>query len=202
MNPDMERKKVIILAVVASFAVVVTVAGGIVLLRKRASIDAGTSPDGPAETGSATWTGPGNEYMPIPAESDALTSPEGSTERAIFREPVDRLLTDDEKRAYGYPATWKVRMTSGRDEKGLFSRISFSVESTGGDSDADRLTDEEETKTYDTDPKKQDTDGDGLGDYDEVIIFDTDPNKKDTDGDGIHDKDEISQKRDPLDPTK
>lgn len=47
------------------------------------------------------------------------------------------------------------------------------------DTDNDGLTDNEEVKTYDTDPTKKDTDGDGAGDGDEVSMG-TDPLRSNT----------------------
>lgn len=66
------------------------------------------------------------------------------------------------------------------------------------DQDGDGLTDDEEKKTYFTNPLLADSDGDGLNDGDEVRIYRTNPNKFDTDDGGIGDGDEIRRGTDPL----
>ncbi|MDI6767411.1 MAG: OmpA family protein [Bacteroidota bacterium] len=69
----------------------------------------------------------------------------------------------------------------------------------GKDTDGDRLTDDEESTKYRTDPSKADTDGDGLNDGDEVLKYYTDPLRVDTDNDSLHDGDEvIKHKTNPL----
>lgn len=70
---------------------------------------------------------------------------------------------------------------------------------TGKDTDGDRLTDDEESTKYHTDPLKADTDGDGLNDGDEVLKYYTNPLKVDTDNDELYDGDEvIKYKTNPL----
>ncbi|MHC4414902.1 MAG: right-handed parallel beta-helix repeat-containing protein [Planctomycetota bacterium] len=66
----------------------------------------------------------------------------------------------------------------------------------GVDTDADGLSDGDETQTYGTDPLDPDTDGDGLIDGDEVLTYGTDPLNPDTDGDTVGD----AVDSDPLDP--
>ena len=66
------------------------------------------------------------------------------------------------------------------------------------DTDGDGLTDSEEAKVYNTDSNKTDTDGDGLPDYDEVKIYKTDPLKTDTDGDTYSDGQEVKTGYNPL----
>jgi len=69
----------------------------------------------------------------------------------------------------------------------------------GVDTDADGLTDIEETVKYKTNPNVADTDGDGLNDGDEINLYQTNPLVADTDGDGLSDWDEINKhKTDPL----
>lgn len=70
------------------------------------------------------------------------------------------------------------------------------------DSDQDGLTDEEETKTYKTDPDVTDTDSDGLFDREEVKVYKTNPLKKDTDGDGYSDGAEVKAGFNPNGPGK
>lgn len=67
------------------------------------------------------------------------------------------------------------------------------------DSDADGLTDVEETRLG-TDPNNFDTDGDGLIDKMEVQVYKTDPLKSDTDGDGYKDGEEVLNGYDPTKP--
>ena len=67
------------------------------------------------------------------------------------------------------------------------------------DSDADGLSDDDETNVYGTDPNDADTDDDGLSDGDEVALG-TDPLDPDTDGDGLSDGDEVALGTDPTNP--
>ncbi|HIJ66161.1 MAG TPA: hypothetical protein HPP77_09455, partial [Candidatus Hydrogenedentes bacterium] len=60
------------------------------------------------------------------------------------------------------------------------------------DTDADGLTDGEETAIYGTDPNRRDTDTDGLSDGDEVTIHGTDALDRDTDDDGVNDGREVN----------
>lgn len=67
------------------------------------------------------------------------------------------------------------------------------------DSDAEGLSDSEETGKYKTDPHNPDTDGDGLTDYEEVKIYGTNPLEPDTDLDMLKDGEEVHHyKTDPL----
>jgi hypothetical protein len=59
------------------------------------------------------------------------------------------------------------------------------------DTDADGLSDEQESNIYFTDPYLADTDADGLSDDQELSIYFTDPKNPDTDGDGFLDGEEI-----------
>lgn len=65
------------------------------------------------------------------------------------------------------------------------------------DSDADGLTDEEET-TLRTNVNKYDTDSDGLSDYEEVKLYNTDPTDSDSDDDGYIDGEELKAGYNPL----
>ncbi len=80
----------------------------------------------------------------------------------------------------------------------------FMVAGGATDSDADGLTDAEETGLYGSDPHNPDTDGDGLTDYEEVKAFygyKTDPLDPDTDKDLLKDGAEVLVvKTNPLDP--
>jgi hypothetical protein len=67
------------------------------------------------------------------------------------------------------------------------------------DTDADGLSDEDELKTYGTDPSLADTDGDGLTDPVELFIH-SDPLVPDTDGDGLADGAEVAIGTYPLVP--
>ena len=70
----------------------------------------------------------------------------------------------------------------------------------GGDTDGDGLTDEEEL-VIGTDPNDPDTDNDGLSDGEEVIVVGTDPLNPDTDGEGLSDGEEVNNTgTDPVDP--
>lgn len=60
------------------------------------------------------------------------------------------------------------------------------------DSDADGLTDADETNIYGTDPMDEDTDDDGLGEGDEVMTWGTDPLDTDTDDDDLGDAYEVN----------
>ena len=68
---------------------------------------------------------------------------------------------------------------------------------TNVDVDRDRLTNEEETQTYFTDPQNPDTDGDGLLDGEEIPLH-LNPRMSDTDGDGLVDGLEIELETNPL----
>jgi len=69
------------------------------------------------------------------------------------------------------------------------------------DSDADGLTDADETAIHHTNPLNPDTDADGLTDGTEVNISHTDPLNPDTDADGLTDGEEVgTYHTDPLDP--
>lgn len=66
------------------------------------------------------------------------------------------------------------------------------------DTDADKIPDNEEVKTFKTNPCSGDTDGDSLGDLDELkgnnaFACPLDPLKKDSDGDGLTDIDELNK---------
>jgi hypothetical protein len=67
------------------------------------------------------------------------------------------------------------------------------------DSDADGVSDSDETDFYGTDPLDPDTDGDGLDDAAELLTGGTNPLLDDTDGDDVSDSEEIAAGSDPLD---
>ena len=67
------------------------------------------------------------------------------------------------------------------------------------DSDDDGLLDGDEVGFYGTDPLASDTDDDGLGDQEEVAVYFTNPFLADTDGDGVSDAEEIAGLTNPLD---
>jgi hypothetical protein len=67
------------------------------------------------------------------------------------------------------------------------------------DTDADGLTDVDETTLYGTEPSDPDTDADGLDDGTELLVHGTNPFLADTDGDGFADLDEVEAGTDPLD---
>ena len=62
----------------------------------------------------------------------------------------------------------------------------------GVDSDADGLSDSDETNTHNTDPNNADSDGDGFRDGDEVTAYLTNPLSVDSDGDTLSDFAEIT----------
>lgn len=82
--------------------------------------------------------------------------------------------------------------------------VQYMVAGGSPDSDADGLTDAEETGLYKTDPHNPDSDGDGLTDYEEVKGargYRTDPLNPDTDADLLKDGAEVLiVKSNPLDP--
>jgi hypothetical protein len=67
------------------------------------------------------------------------------------------------------------------------------------DSDADGVSDSDETDFYGTDALDPDTDGDGLDDAEELISHSTNPLLDDTDGDEVSDSVEVTAGSDPLD---
>jgi hypothetical protein len=67
------------------------------------------------------------------------------------------------------------------------------------DTDADGLTDVDETTLYGTEPSDPDTDADGLDDGTELLVHGTNPFLADTDGDGFADLEEVEVGTDPLD---
>ncbi|CAB1065623.1 hypothetical protein D1BOALGB6SA_10420, partial [Olavius sp. associated proteobacterium Delta 1] len=86
------------------------------------------------------------------------------------------------------------------------------IDTSGGDSDDDGITDLEETSIYGTDPNLADTDGDGIDDGDELsywgvnwnVAYDSDGLNNllddDSDNDGVLDGEEIAKCFDPSDP--
>jgi hypothetical protein len=68
-----------------------------------------------------------------------------------------------------------------------------------GDSDADGLSDGQET-LLGTEVTSADTDGDGLLDGEEVLVYGTNPAATDSDGDGMPDGSEVAQGSPPTDP--
>jgi hypothetical protein len=60
------------------------------------------------------------------------------------------------------------------------------------DSDADGLTDNDETDVYGTNPNDSDSDDDGLLDGAEVHEYGSNPNDSDSDNDGLSDSDEVN----------
>jgi len=69
------------------------------------------------------------------------------------------------------------------------------------DSDDDGLEDGEEIYDYSTDPLDADSDDDGLEDGEEIDDYSTDPNDADSDDDGYTDGEEVIAGTDPNDPT-
>ena len=67
------------------------------------------------------------------------------------------------------------------------------------DSDADGVSDSDESVFFGTDPLEPDTDGEGLNDGEELLTYSTNPLLDDTDGDGVSDSEEASAGSDPLD---
>ncbi len=89
------------------------------------------------------------------------------------------------------------------DEDGLTNLREYKLGSlpNKADSDADGLTDGQETDTHGTDPLSQDTDGDFLTDGEELERnLATDPLQRDSDGDQLIDGAEIQLGRDPHSP--
>jgi hypothetical protein len=67
------------------------------------------------------------------------------------------------------------------------------------DSDADGVSDSDEIDFYGTDALDPDTDADGLADTEELLTHGTNPLLDDTDGDGVSDGEEVAAGSDPLD---
>ena len=67
------------------------------------------------------------------------------------------------------------------------------------DSDADGVSDSDETDFYGTDALDPDTDDDGLDDAEELLTFGTNPLLDDTDDDDVSDGEEVAAGSDPLD---
>jgi hypothetical protein len=67
------------------------------------------------------------------------------------------------------------------------------------DSDADGVSDSDETDFYGTDALDTDTDDDGLDDAEELLTYGTNPLLDDTDDDGVSDGEEAAAGSDPLD---
>lgn len=160
-----------------------------------------SAPSGSAEGGTAPeWTG-----APLGAEkSDGITEgnvapSQPGTFETVIDPHLDRLLTDEEKAASGYPAEWSVRVKAYTPPGGGSPFTAITVDDYGTDYDKDFLSEAQE-KELGTDPYNEDTDGDGLRDGDEVTKYGTDPLRADTDGDGVNDAAEIAQRRDPRKP--
>src|SRR5688500_13770906 len=67
------------------------------------------------------------------------------------------------------------------------------------DSDADGVSDSDETDFYGTDALDPDTDDDGLEDAEELLTFGTNPLLDDTDDDDVSDGEEVTAGSDPID---
>ncbi|UYP48628.1 hypothetical protein NEF87_004913 [Candidatus Lokiarchaeum ossiferum] len=72
-------------------------------------------------------------------------------------------------------------------EKGIF------LIDLGKDTDADKLTNLQETQSFGTNPLDPDSEADGLTDHEECILYFTDPWNNDTDDDTLSDSDEVKQ---------
>lgn len=195
-------KKKVIIGIAAAVVVILLIVGAVVILRRRAAPIDGAVPPAPAGTNEAVPPDPEPEKIPwvppVPAE-DELPFVAAPPDQSTAVEPnVDRPLSDEEKKANGFPESWTVHYrTSAMPADGTNPTWEYVVVSKPSDTDDDGLSDEEEEK-YGTDPQKADTDGDGLWDGAEVNNAGTDPLRADTDGDRVNDSQEIEQKRDPL----
>lgn len=215
------RKKYIILGVVAGIVLIGIVVAGVIVIRKRASGEPifgnvpqgtgksgglGTNTNGNVNAGQPTGGGqpfaPETEVAPMltngPVESAAIGTAVPPSPVTPFDPTTNRLLTDEEKQQFGYPIEWTVRLRAVRPKGGGDTFPEYTVESKGSDTDGDGLSAQQE-RNAGSDPSKADTDGDGLTDGDEVARG-TDPNNKDTDGDGIDDHTEMLQKTLPPPP--
>ena len=216
------RKKYIIIGVVAGIVLIAIIVAGVIILRKRAAGEEvfGNSPQGTGKNGGlgvnvngnvngagqpaggGQPSAPESNVTPMltngPVESAAVgtTVPPGPV--TPFDETTNRLLSDEEKQQLGYPIEWTVRLRAVRPKGGGDTYPEYTVESKGSDTDGDGLTAQQE-RNAGTDPTKADTDGDGLTDGDEVARG-TDPTNADTDGDGIDDKTEMQNKTLPPPP--
>lgn len=107
-----------------------------------------------------------------------------TTREAVFRGHLDgsgteRLVRDNEGGLSG--ATNALRITK-----------------TGGDSDGDGISDEDETAIHGTDPQNPDSDADGLTDGEEINEYNTNPLNADSDADLMPDGYEVQNNLNPL----
>ncbi len=206
-------KKAVIIASVA----LVVVAGAVltVLLIRNAGLSEQAPPDTvtdgtvpppviPPSGGGGTLT-PGTEVAATIVENPTIPLPPDEEQTGLSAPPapgLDRPLTTEEKRQYGFDESFDIWMNTSRPTDGSRPEASFYTKSAQlnlpPDADNDNLSDSEEAANG-TDPKKPDTDGDGLQDGDEVGMG-TDPLKADTDGDGVNDHDESESGTDPRKP--
>src|SRR5215207_8733928 len=87
------------------------------------------------------------------------------------------------------------------DEDGLTDELetAFGTDPLLADSDADGVSDRDETDLYGTDALDPDTDDDALDDAEELLTYGTNPLLADTDGDTLTDGEEVAAGFDPLD---
>ncbi|HTK04229.1 MAG TPA: thrombospondin type 3 repeat-containing protein [Candidatus Eisenbacteria bacterium] len=214
------KKKYVIIGIVAAALLLVIGIGVFVIVRRRA----GETEPGPKGGVNAPVSGlnvngaGGTEKPPTgiggqkeapeiavaamtvnqPLEAVAATSSSPQPPPTIIDPTMNRLLTDKEKLQLGYPLEWTVRVHAVVPKGGGEPLPQYEVVSKGTDTDGDGLSAQQE-RDAGTDPTKADTDGDGLTDGDEVSRG-TDPTKTDTDGDGIDDHTEMEQKTLPPPP--
>jgi hypothetical protein len=213
MNGDFEQegmsaKAKLAIGVGAGLAVVGLLVGGFLLIRSRAAADeepaiqqpqAGT-PEAPA-SGEQVPSVAGTTPEPTPEEILAVINEKSPP--VLVPPPTDLvydteiIMSEDEKKQYGYPAGQMVvyKWSKPDPESGSPAPIMVIVQmpETPIDTDGDGIVDAEESR-YRTDVDNSDTDGDGLMDGYEVYRTKTDPTKEDTDGDGTKDKDTTVKK--------
>jgi hypothetical protein len=115
----------------------------------------------------------------VPAETQRETPPDSTT-------PSPAISASEEVDSDGDGLTDGLEMAVGTDP--LLP-----------DSDADDVSDSDETDFYGTDALDPDTDGDGLDDAEELLTYGTNPLLDDTDGDGVSDGEEVVAGSAPLD---
>jgi hypothetical protein len=160
--------------------------GVFLLLRQRA---AGTDNNPTSVNQPLTNTGsdqnPGAPNQQPPKQPVKVILPPPNVYAAPKVDPgLNRLLTTEEKKKYGFSPGQEVYIVTTSPKDGSSPQAAFYPKTTsrplpGQDSDNDLLPDTEEVK-YGTDPHKADTDGDGLTDYDEIFVTHTDPLKSDS----------------------
>jgi hypothetical protein len=170
------------------------------------SDDAGTTTTQANEVGDISFTGiePGHYTLSTEPPADFATSrvrcrnASGDVLTArIATSQIAMLLAAGDQ----FTCTWYLVPTETQGEMPANPTVPPTATTTSAeeiDSDADGLTDEQET-TVGTDPSLPDSDADGVSDSDEIDFYGTDALDPDTDGDELDDAEELlSSSTNPL----